>query len=237
MNYAIQILILHIFLLASGCKQVQKTAGRKVSDPPLIELTKGSCYGTCPVYTIRLYQDGSVVFLPKRFTAVKDTVTATWPIADILPMFASTHWDTMQQEYILPIADIPLLRLRYRDKEVKWNGYTPRELNRLMTILDFYTDESGWVIYHPVPNPDDPDPYRIGEVIIHLKQGADIHAIFERHMEYGLFFLKRITPSGEYILAGYDILAMPIDTLLTALTNDPDVVSASKNNIIQLRHE
>lgn len=237
MKYVIQILILHILLFASGCKQAQKTLGKKVSEPLLIELQKGSCYGTCPVYTIRLYQNGSVEFLPKRFTAVKDTVIAIWPIADILPMFASIHWDTMQQEYILPIADIPLYRLRFRDKEVKWNGYMPRELNQLMAILDFYTDEAGWVTYHPIPNPDDPDPYRIGEVIIHLKQGADIQALFRRHLEYGLFFLKKITPSGEYILAGYDVIELPIDTLLKALSDDPDVVSASKNNIIQLRHE
>jgi Domain of unknown function (DUF6438) len=67
-------LCLSPLLMAVSCTSVRPSpdssaaAQAVITDTaPALTLSRGSCYGTCPIYSVRVYADGRIAFLGTRF--------------------------------------------------------------------------------------------------------------------------------------------------------------------------
>lgn len=203
-------------------------------DSVIIRLTKGPCYGRCPAYQLELYASGCVILSPRRFMPVDSVMTAVWPMDEILQAFDTVGFEGFAPEYMQPIADIPTFRLSYRGNEVKWNSSAPRRLINLVALLDRYTAEEGWLeadrTFRSKPE------YRVDrELIIQLKPGTDVPLWLSLYQDVGMEVLRKIVPSGDYVLVTYDQGRVEPETLLERVRTDQQVVLASFNKEVDSR--
>ncbi|MCF8238412.1 MAG: DUF6438 domain-containing protein [Saprospiraceae bacterium] len=202
--------------------------------PPVIRLYKGSCYGQCPAYTLELFRNGRVVMTPRRFVPVDTTMVATWPVEEIIRQFDSAGLEILEDEYMAPIADIPSFRLKYLDKEIRWNGKQPAVLQNLVALLDRYTVAEGWLEAERAFTAK-ADYLIEKELIIQLKPDTDMAIWLDTYMDVGLFVIREIVKGGEYILVGYDQNVVDPDVLLKRVLEDDRVVLASFNKELDQR--
>ena len=200
----------------------------------LIRLYKGSCYGKCPTYTLEVFSDGNVVITPRRFLPIDSVMTAKWPLEEILPAFEAAGLDQLDAEYMAPVADIPSYRLRYLDKEIRWNMRKPMVLQNLVAILDHYTVKEGW-LQSDNAFQKQPKYKREEELIIQLKPGTDQQIWLDTYQDVGLFVIRQIVPDGDYILVGYDQTIIEPEKMLARVKQDAQVVLASFNKELEQR--
>ncbi len=234
-------LIFILPVLWCACCAPKTTVSENKPDQPdnpdeaaVIRLYKGSCYGQCPAYTLELYRDGRVVMTPRRFVPVDSAVSAVWPVGEIIRQFDAAGLELLNDEYMRPVADIPSFRLKYLDKEIRWNSQQPAILHNLVALLDEYTVNEGWL--------EPENAFRIKadyliekELIIQLKPGTDMAIWLETYMDVGLHVIREIVKGGEYILVGYDQSVVDPDELLQRVREDGQVVLASFNKKLDQR--
>ena len=51
-------------LLLNSCVSIQN---KNINNNVILSIQHGGCYGTCPIYTISLYDDARIVYHGKRF--------------------------------------------------------------------------------------------------------------------------------------------------------------------------
>jgi hypothetical protein len=220
---------------ASKAPAVSATSSKTSLVTPLIVLTKGPCLGTCPVYTLDIFADGRVQFMPRFFTLETDTAYTCWPLDEIRSAFESVEWNTLEERYMEPIFDIPQYSLRYRDKTVTWNARAPRVLFDLMTLLDRYTANEGWVEGRDQGSED--GSARPGELILQLKDPALWEDILQSQAQWGLILLRKLDPPGRYLLIGFEEERIPAEKLMALLRQHPGVAMVSRNREAQPRED
>ncbi len=221
-----------------ACCAPKKTVTESVPDnpdePAVIRLYKGSCYGRCPAYTLELFRDGRAVMTPRRFVPVDSVMVATWPVEEIISRFETAGLELLEDEYMMPIADIPSFRLKYLDKEIRWNGKQPMVLQNLVAFLDQYTVKEGWL--EPERAFNTKVDYLIEkELIVQLKPGTELAIWLDTYMDVGMFVIREIVKGGEYLLVGYDQSIVDSESLLTRVREDKQVVLASFNKKLDQR--
>jgi len=119
------------------------------SSPQYVSLERGMCFGTCPVYTVTLFENGSVFFHGERF--VKETGNLTDTVngsgfADILQACNESGFFQMNDEYVnLDMTDMPSAIITVQNgsgiKRVEhYHGDTKAPAN--LTVLEDLIDET-----------------------------------------------------------------------------------------------
>jgi hypothetical protein len=99
-------------LLLFGCNVSKKGESNSFNYPAtsMIKLSKGACYGTCPIYDLSIYGNGKAVYIGKRFTDLEGeyyrvlTTTATNALFD---RFVEADFWSYEDHYTSDIADLP----------------------------------------------------------------------------------------------------------------------------------
>ena len=197
----------------------------------IIRLTKGPCFGTCPVFDLEIYSDGRVVFMPRMFTLQEDTVTAQWPLEPILAAFLQAGLDTMATEYLQPISDIPTFSLSFQKKRIQWNGGAPRVLYQLMGMLDSLAIDEGW-LEPPKASGEVEAPV---ELIVRLVEPISDSKWLDAYGKYKLVHVRNVDQAGEYIILKYNQDAISATELIRLLRKDSRVKSVSRSRVATLR--
>ena len=66
--------------------EVWRQAPEGVAPKPALELARGPCFGTCPIYEVAIYRDGAVVYRGGGFVAVLGEVRDSVAPADVAQM-------------------------------------------------------------------------------------------------------------------------------------------------------
>jgi hypothetical protein len=223
-----------LFLLMISCmpktSHVNPNTASKEADR-IIRMTKGPCFGTCPVFELEIYSDGRVVFMPRMFTLLEDTATAHWPMEPILSAFNQAGLDTMATEYLQPISDIPTFSITFQKKQIRWNAGAPRVLYQLMGLLDSLAIDEGWL----APNEKGDAIEAPVELILRVAEpGGDLNWL-EAYRTYQLNVLRKVDNAGEYLILQYEQEAISASELIRLLRKDPNVKSVSRSRVAHLR--
>jgi hypothetical protein len=92
-----------------------------------ISMSRGACFGTCPVYTIELSKNGAVTYTGKRNTKYAGTFISNIgedKVAEIFNNFEAYMVDTCQDTYKMMVADLPGITY-----EIKMGGKTKKIRN------------------------------------------------------------------------------------------------------------
>jgi len=66
-----------LLALAAGCGVKPPAAGGGgPAHDAMVTLERTACYGTCPIYSVTVYRDGTVVYDGKQFVKIKGRATA-----------------------------------------------------------------------------------------------------------------------------------------------------------------
>ena len=135
--------------------------GDSLQSNDFIELQRTACYGTCPVYTLRLYGDGRLAwhgeFFVKQIGEAKGHIPATEAKAILEDARRAGFW-ALCAEYTVDVTDQPSaltsLSINGQIKKVSAYGATaPLWLRDLDIRITATTDRYGWAKFSRTGTP------------------------------------------------------------------------------------
>jgi len=126
------IVLLVWVVLTSGCKSIE------IPDrPPVITQQATACYGSCPVYTIHIYDNRTVSLNAEKFLPLQGNYKTRLKEKDyekLLNLFETTIYD-FKDEYKSQISDMPTVYLTFnynnRQKQIMDYYGAPAELKQI----------------------------------------------------------------------------------------------------------
>ena len=105
----------------------------------IISLQRTACFGTCPIYKIEIFSDGSGIYTGTRFVenigATKFSLSKT-QLNLILTRAETIGFTNMKEEYSAPISDLPTTFIQIKDKKIKDYTGAPKTLKSLENLID-----------------------------------------------------------------------------------------------------
>jgi hypothetical protein len=234
-------LLLVVFLF-SACNTV-----KMVTDPaqvsPKIVLSKGACFGDCPVYTLTIYNSGLVKFNGVRYTPMdgkheKQLDEATY--TDLIKTFDQANLWQFEDLYDMDIADLPTTTLSYADKDklktIKGKANLPQEMLDLEKRLEELIGSEGWTMTEAPPERAEDKAQIIDDEII-IKGNSQLILVrwLKKYKQYDLRIGKRLGPESDFWMVRFDKNLIDPDEMLRMIQEDPAIEEAEFNKKIQNR--
>ena len=138
----------------TGCTSAQSNASN--NQDVVITLERTACFGTCPVYSLTIRGDGTVVYDGKEFVEVKGTTETTISqdqVDQLISEFEKVDYFSLNDNYTeRTITDAPTvitsIRLNGKIKTIKhYHGdlSAPEELAELEDRIDEIVNSAQWI--------------------------------------------------------------------------------------------
>ena len=134
------IFIFLVFLYSSCNLSSSSTNG--IQKKLIISLNKTACFGTCPVYKIKIYNNQSAIFEGVKFVEKEGSYNfkiSKKEINTILNKAKKINFQKMEDEYTELITDLPTTYIMINNKQIKDYYGAPKELKELAADLDHLT--------------------------------------------------------------------------------------------------
>lgn len=111
-----------------ACAQTRKTTGTEAASPAAqqappvatpfdwVMISRGACYGRCPIYSVKIMPDGLIQYYGKRFVkypGMYEKQLDPKEVTDIFEHFQTYRIDTSKDNYTSHVADLPTLTVEY----------------------------------------------------------------------------------------------------------------------------
>jgi hypothetical protein len=105
----------------------------------IISLQRTACFGTCPIYKIEIFADGSGIYTGTRF--VENIGVTKFNLSEtqlnlILTQAEAIGFTNMKGEYSEPISDLPTTFIQIKDKKIRDYTGAPKTLKNLEKLID-----------------------------------------------------------------------------------------------------
>jgi hypothetical protein len=201
----------------------------------LIEMSKGPCFGQCPVFTLVIYQNGIAAYKGERFTDRMGLYVKRLPenqFRQIAQEFRQANLWQYQDVYRGQIPDLQTVTITYyeenKSKSVMGKDGRPDAVLKLEEMLDEIADSQGWE-QKEKPASDFPDHLIPTELIVQLVNGVDAKAWARKFAKQNMQAVRSLSPNGYYWLFSYDDSLMAPKQMIEFVRQDPDVVSVEFN--------
>ena len=137
-----QLLFIVLLFSLSSCGTFKKNVNISTlseSKDLIISLQRGACYGTCPIYRIEIYSDGSGIYTGTRF--VEHIGLSIFNLSEtelnlILSTAKEIGFSNMKNEYSEPISDLPTTFIQIKEKRIIDYIGAPKTLKNLENLID-----------------------------------------------------------------------------------------------------
>lgn len=132
---------------AMGCKTPYCLRQSKTCT---ITLERTACYGTCPIYTFTLNNDGTATYTGKKFVERIGDYSTSVPQASVDSLFSSLdtlNWMKYDSTYGSNYSDLPSSIITWsgrKGKRVVITGKGPKELFDLVRRLELLANRQNW---------------------------------------------------------------------------------------------
>lgn len=110
------------------------------SKHPIIEIERTPCFGKCPVYILKIYENGNIDYNGVKNVARKGKETIqlnTKQHKNLTNRFKSLPFSDYKREYGKQIRDITYIYVTYKGKKIKMTlGSAPEELLNQVHYLE-----------------------------------------------------------------------------------------------------
>ena len=139
-----------VALLLSSCSLFKSDSETIES----ISMSRNGCYGKCPIYTVKVYKDGSVTYEGKMFVEHIGSYSITKKInfQELENLVEQIDFFKLEDRYMLEVADIPscgvTVSTNEKVKSVLENGDGPFGVKKIQGYLDTFlknTTEENWL--------------------------------------------------------------------------------------------
>ena len=244
-----RILILLVGILLTACA----TSKVAVSDDFHVQLDKGACFGSCPVYTLDIDNAGNAVYDGKRFTSrsgIHKYKLSNDQMNEIASMLEKINFFAYQDNFSSDIADLPTVKISHTNrglsKSISGKDNRPKPLLELQKLLEnIVNDDAGWVaVEQPKKAADEvaeeeeekeEAPIIEREIIIKFKPGTIVSRVMRNYREYQMYVQKPLTEDKKTWIVQYNTKLINPQMLLHKVQNDPAVESAQFNRKTESR--
>jgi hypothetical protein len=164
---------------------------------PVITLRRTACFGTCPVYSLEIYENGFIRYVGKQFVQVtgeRRAVISQDAVENLVSHFLQAGYFTMEDHYetykdsqgrVMQISDLPTtyssLRFGKQKKTVSDYAFAPKALGELEREVDRVANTHQWI-------DDDKDD---------LKQWEFVQPDVYRRIKPGMNLLMQAAGKGD----------------------------------------
>ncbi len=119
-----------------------------------IVMDKSGCYGSCPIYTLRIESNGKVELNAKRFLPIEGIFSGSLSGDDLNVLIEQTdnmQWSDYEQEYMTGYSDLPSTSFMYLNGVGDTfylcyeKGMPPIEISQLGKNLEIVQDTTFWI--------------------------------------------------------------------------------------------
>ena len=130
--------ILLITILFVSCKTIDNELIKKEQTTVLFELIKGGCYGTCPIFSISIYENRQIKYEGKRFVDALGTYNWIMNKKDFNTLKALIDKKfNANYTHNMEVVDLPLTRLNIKNKyQIKFKGVCPIEFKKELKQIE-----------------------------------------------------------------------------------------------------
>lgn len=215
---------------------------------PMLEFSKGMCFGKCPVYNITINSDGNVDYFGKMHVDKMGDHTKRLTRGELASLYTELKaMDLFQyeDEYGGQVMDISPQIITYREggreKTITCKLNYPKELDELiMKVEKIAVSEIGWKAVGDdsvrPKNNDKVDRTKYDQIIVHTVKDLDVKKWVKDYDSYDLTVKKAISPNGFIWLLGFNNAKVEGRQLVLLLQDDPDIISAELNKNVHLRN-
>ena len=204
----------------------------------VIEMTKGPCYGRCPVFTLTVYDKGIVSYKGERYTDRLGTYVKKLEKEEmerLLREFKNANLWQYKDAYRGRIPDMQSVSISYyegsRKKTVTGKEIRPNSVKWLESLLDqIAQSNTGW-IQKEAPQDNVPDYLIPNELVVELSEGIDPEEWAKSYVQADMLLEKRLNDTEFWVFSFDDGLITP-DVMLEQVRMDEDVISAEFNKQI-----
>jgi hypothetical protein len=127
-----------LVILNSSCN-LSSSSTYEIQKKLIISLNKTACFGTCPVYKIKIYNNQSAIFEGIKFVEKEGSYNfkiSKKEINTILNKAKKINFQKMEDEYTELITDLPTTYIMINNKQIKDYYGAPKELKELEEIIE-----------------------------------------------------------------------------------------------------
>lgn len=127
-----------LVILYSSCN-LSSSSTYEIQKKLIISLNKTACFGTCPVYKIKIYNNQSAIFEGIKFVEKEGSYNfkiSKKEINTILNKAKKINFQKMEDEYTELITDLPTTYIMINNKQIKDYYGAPKELKELEEIIE-----------------------------------------------------------------------------------------------------
>ncbi|NBC07750.1 MAG: hypothetical protein GVY26_11215 [Bacteroidetes bacterium] len=204
---------------------------------PIIEMSKGPCYGRCPVFTLTVYENGIASYEGERYTDRLGTYVKKLEkgqMERLLGEFKRANVWQFRDSYRGRIPDMQSVTITYREdnkkKTITGKEIRPNAVKWLETQLDQVAQSEGWILKE-APQDNVPDYLIPDQLLVELEGGSDPEEWAKKFAQADMLFERPLNDSGFWIFSYNDELITP-DQMLEQVRMDKEVISAEFNKRI-----
>ena len=243
-------LLLSVISLCIGCK-TNKPVSELTSEDVKIEMFKGSCYGKCPIYTIKVYKGGYTTLLATQFGDKQGEYHRTLSkkeYKNLVKAFEEAKFSSFKETYPSDIVDLPLVTITFKDDDARYltqgRDNRPDALMKLQYMLEDLYDREGWINDKPVevmtefkkPEPVDMTAgYLKSRIIVKLKENVTIESWIKDMDAFDLTHKRTLSKDLNLHLITYNTSQTKPARMLRLIKGHPDVLQAEFDKPIQQR--
>lgn len=130
------ITLLLVILCLNSCFS-SKSAEVITQEIPILEIQHGGCYGTCPIYTLSLYEDYRVRYQGKRFVEYEGIYIGylnNKSYKDILNLANKSF--TGSENINLEVQDLPKTSISFLDHKIQFKGRAPKQYKKSLELIE-----------------------------------------------------------------------------------------------------
>lgn len=232
-------ILLSFLLFSCGTKKAL------IGDNFNVTMQKGSCFGSCPVYTLSIDSKGYALFEGERFT---DKIGKHGMQLDpkqfqtIANAFSAANLPAFEDDYPSQIADLPSTTLAYINssinKRITGKRERPQKVKDLQSMLEDIAQADGWQSLEPeedIAEKVKEEDLIKNEIIIKFVPGTFISKWMKQFKDYSLYVQKPLDDTRMIWLTHFNDRKIDPERLLSQIKQDPAVESAEFNKKVEKR--
>lgn len=241
--------LLALTSLGISCNKAAKELSVSAEDLSNIQVTpedlvftlkKGGCFGTCPIYSFRIYDNRLAEFVGKNHTDKMGTyrkMISKNTLSELKQAFDDASFMDLQDFYESNIADLPTIKITYKkgkeQKTVAGKRERPEDVHKLQFRLEQIAESmNDWVKISDETGGMIEVKEDKSQIVIDIAKGNEMPRWFDDMREkFGLQILQRLSDNNDSWLVTYDSKDHNAEEVLKYFQASPVVRSAKFRQI------
>ncbi|HMQ48575.1 MAG TPA: DUF6438 domain-containing protein [Saprospiraceae bacterium] len=221
--------------LSTGCASSSYSALTSGEKDKLFEMSKGPCYGRCPVFTLTIYEKGLATYRGERNTDRLGLYVKKLDkdqLERLTREFERANLWQYRDVYQGDIPDMQSVSITIYDgskkKTVSGKEVRPNAVKWLESLMDQIANSEGWELKEP-PSEKQTDDIIPNEFIVELEEAVDPEEWVLEFSDYDMLVDRRFSDNGNYWVVYYDDTLIDSDEMLESVRTNESVISAEYN--------